>query len=231
MVVNSARNLQEIMSKIYYNAPAPLFAKFLLEGDINMWYNVLHVACYHAYQKYKDDDELDDEEKLKKVADDLCINIATKSNIEAGKKICENYKCTAYMGIEHYTYWDYRDYNHMEEPRVLLLAYLATKSLIGTREYAKITNDYLLARMNGWNTIIPRKKLHPILRKYSSHYKIRHLKELLYTHYHVATYSQTRGFYVSCELELDELIMNVKNSKKTSKLAEDTRRILAQLKS
>ena len=87
-----------------------------------------------------------------------------------------------------------------------------------------------------YTRVVSKKKVrvyHPTIEKYSSHYKLQKIKALLYEYYHVSTYSNTRGFYASCEMELTDLITKVferrEDRSKVSSLASDTKKIEEQI--
>lgn len=176
--------------RTYYNAPAPLFAQAILDCNENAWFEIACVSIAKLWQQRYN---------FSQINAILHFMDSDMAAVNRGSRCIKDYKGKPYMSIEANKYWEYRENigNKQEKQRVLLLAYLAIKSLIGTRDYAKINNNYLLSRMCGYGKPIPPEKYHPIVQKYSSDYHVRKLKELLKKYYQVQTYSHARGFYAS----------------------------------
>ena len=250
------------MEQIYYSAPAPIFVGALLEDHPkwDYWNDILDVTI--AIFKKKTN------QTFKEIQEALCFSGGNENAcINNGNNQIEKYPRAAYFSIPRETFWDYKDHAKTEEERILLLAYLAIKSIIGKeRGYCHVTNEYWLSRMSGCSGLASEKKVvdktepatknvrttidgkrqtvteeyqkpvsykmvrvfHPIVQKYSSHYHLQKIKNLLFEYYHVSTYSNTRGFYASCSMDLSELIRSVKaqkNSRQESKLKQETKRI------
>ena len=85
---------------------------------------------------------------------------------------------------------------------------MALKSIIGKKPYIKITNDYLLARMFGYSSVIELEKdCTAELCKYSTRYHLDKVKTKLESSFGLKLYGQkTRGFYVSFKLSLIDLV-------------------------
>lgn len=251
---------------IYYNAPAELYIKALLDSnDDSSFEDILNVTIAKRSQEGMKWDDIQKE---------LHFNGGNEQeSIRKGNRLITEYRGSSYFGCESDTYWDYRKNEKNEEQRVLLIAYLAMKSIIGKdRAYCHMTNDYWLSRMSGYAGLAPEKevpdktiqairvvtrkvdgkrkkvdepytrtltmkkvkKYHPVIQKYSSHYHLQKIKALLYEYYHIATYSNTRGFYASWQLELEDLMEKVferraGQSQHTS-LMSDTKRIEEEIR-
>lgn len=95
-----------------------------------------------------------------------------------------------------------------------LLAFLAIKSIIGNKAYCKMTNAFLLSRMDGKVKSIGNLKenlneLSHEIRKYSTEYQTKKITSALYAIYKVAFYKKTKGFYASTRLSLEQLVNEV----------------------
>jgi hypothetical protein len=90
----------------------------------------------------------------------------------------------------------------------VFLAYVGLKSIIGTKPYIKITNDYLIARMFGYGSIAELEKDYSEERvKYSTRYHLDKVKAKLESQFGLKLYGQkTRGFYFSFKLSLSDLV-------------------------
>ena len=250
---------------IYYNAPADLYVKALLDGEDQSFEDVLNVAIAK---------EANEGKSFQEIQDYLGFSGGSDSCINRGNESIKRYRGTSYFGCEKEKYWDFRNNEKSEEQRILLVAFLALKSIIGKdRAYCHVTNEYWLSRMCGYSGLASEKEIpdkteeaerevrrktkggkyeyvketytkvlskkkvrvyHPTIEKYSSHYKLQKIKALLYEYYHVSTYSNTRGFYASCDLELKQLIEKVwerrEDRTKVSSLAADTKKYEEDIK-
>ncbi len=207
------------VKKIYYNAPAPLFALLLGPEERDVGFYGILCACA-ATLRNKEGATLEDCQRLMK------YHPLTEEQIERGTRLLEQYKGSVFFGIERGKFFDYKDSYHKEKDFVLLLAYLAIVSLTNGKLYAKCNNNLLLSRMSGLNS--PQDKLHTCLAKYNSIYKMRQLKIDLEKFYHIAFYSNTRGFYVSIRLSEEELAAKVGNKEPrvpSIKKSKDTKEI------
>ena len=85
------------------------------------------------------------------------------------------------------------------EERTGLLAYLAVKSILGTRGFAKTNRFFLTSRMDC--NLKCENTLPDEILKYRKRYHFDKLKSLLYSRYNVGIYSEKtiRGFYVSLQ--------------------------------
>lgn len=246
---------------IYYNAPAELYVKALLgEHNDSSFEDILNVTIAKRSQEGMKWDDIQKELHFSGGNE--------QESIRKGNRLITDYRGSSYFGCESDTFWDYRNNVKNEEQRVLLIAYLALKSIIGKdRAYCHMTNDYWLSRMSGYAGLAPEievpdktiqdtrevrrkvddkwkkvtepytrtlskkkvKKYHPVIQKYSSHYRLQKVKALLYDYYHIATYSNTRGFYASWQLELEGLMEKVfehrAGQSQHNSLMSDTKRI------
>ncbi len=102
-----------------------------------------------------------------------------------------------YWSISAKMFFDFYENEKTAEERAGLLAYLATKSILGPRGYAKTNKFFLTSRMAC--NLKNQKDLPAEIAKYRKRYHFDKLKIMLYTAFNVAIYSDKtlRGFYVS----------------------------------
>ena len=124
------------------------------------------------------------------------------------------------VGISMLIYQDFFTNNKTEYEKVVLLAYLALKSIAQKKQYCKVTNFYWLARMAGYPTSINDKdELPHKLVRYTTEYQLKKIKDDLVLEWHLTMYSRyTRGFYVSFKFKLKELIKAVETVRRSNKL-------------
>jgi hypothetical protein len=94
----------------------------------------------------------------------------------------------------------------------------AIRSILGTKPYTKVTNDYLIARMYGFRNVadFQNNESHVLPR-----YQLDKIKLELQIHWYLIYYSrQTRGFYVSYSLPLEKLIYHAELNRATYKAKE-----------
>lgn len=138
--------------------------------------------------------------------------------IDEGKKLVVKYNVTnePFTNISTHIWKDYyRNENKTEWQHILLLAFLGIRSIIGSKKYCKVTNNFLFARMAGFRKSIKSKEELPqILQKYYSEHYMKKIREELEIEWGLKTY-HGRGYYASFELDLDlESLMRkvIKNS-------------------
>ena len=96
---------------------------------------------------------------------------------------------------------------------ITFLAFAAIRSILQKQPYIKITNDYLIGRMSGNSG--KGEPINPLLTKYTSRYQLDKIKRELEINWGLKLYgNHTRGYYVSFELALDNLIMKAELKRK-----------------
>lgn len=129
----------------------------------------------------------------------------------------EHYKnCRAKTSISSDLYWQWRNNfeNESEYSKLLLLDFLAAKSIVGKKPYAITNYDFLLARMAGnsepkYKTQKGKKSLllPPHIKPIYTRRKLEKLRDDLARRYHVTWWSEQglRGFAISTTLSQVEL--------------------------
>lgn len=112
--------------------------------------------------------------------------------------------------------FDFYNNEKSEFEIVVFLAFAAIRSILQKQPYIKITNDYLIGRMSGNSG--KGESINPLLTKYTSRYQLDKIKRELEINWGLKLYgNHTRGYYVSFELALDNLIMQAELKRKRYK--------------
>lgn len=100
-----------------------------------------------------------------------------------------------------------------------LAAYIAIRSIVGNASYKKITNLFILSRMDGRATCVESvEELSPAIQKYAKEYWMKRIKAQLYDSYGVKFYgSKTRGCYYSLLMPMERLVEEVEKQKASTR--------------
>ena len=206
---------------VYYNFPVPLIGR-LLENPSEAFHEILAWATYDYLKRHEIEDEhgskaLNGEtgwKAIKQAVDALQYN--HNGNMVQWYKTCgEIYKAYkgARTGLSINQYWELREkFSSMpDKEKVLWLAFLSLKSILGNKKYC-ITNDLMLfARMNGLhdaysNDIEAKYVSSPVIASFFTRRKRETLRRILADTFHIAFYSNhDRGYYISTKLSLNKL--------------------------
>lgn len=129
---------------------------------------------------------------------------------------------SAMTGINKDLLFEFYKEHKTEQEISVLMAFLAIKSILGKKSYSRITTDFLICRMAGYNskkeflTVYPEAGSGPeYLQKYYKRRCMDQIKLELQRSYGMKIYGRyTRGFYVSFSLSLEELIKEVEMKRK-----------------
>ena len=163
---------------------------------------------------------------------------------ESCREVFKHYKnCRVMTSISREAYWEWRNNfeNESEYAKLLLLGFLAAKSIVGKKPYAVTNYDFLLARMAGDST--PRYKTHkgekalilpPHIKPINTRRKCEQLRDDL-VRFHVITWGQQglRGFAISTKLKEVELahMIATNGPKSKAQLAKERKdKVRAKLK-
>jgi len=119
-----------------------------------------------------------------------------------GSELYEEHSTSAHCGISHQMYW--RHYNNLKQGGTIskreliqLLGFLAAKSILGKNPFKKMTNDFLKARMSGYNKQVDADSFPEFISSTMNDYQIRKLKGDLCESWGMVHYSRNmRGFYL-----------------------------------
>lgn len=125
------------------------------------------------------------------------------------------------VGISVKMFFEYYSNQKSGFEDVCLLAFLALKSIVQAKAYCKVTNSYMLCRMDGnAQSFQDENNLSEAIRKYSTRRMLDKIKKELQLNWNVNYYSYyTRGFYVSIDqkITLDKLVFEVEKRRKSTK--------------
>ncbi|WP_137305746.1 hypothetical protein [Lentimicrobium saccharophilum] len=144
-----------------------------------------------------------------------------KRSFEDGKSLYNSTPAKSPMtGINKDICFDFYKNEKTEADIAILLAYLALKSVIGSKPYVHITNEFLIARMAGYASVksMPEALPEP-LAGYTTRRKLDKIKFELRSNWNVNIYGyRVRGFYVSIDnqFSLEKLIYEVEKQRKTN---------------
>ncbi len=107
-----------------------------------------------------------------------------------------------------------------------LAAYIAIRSIVGNASYKKITNLFILSRMDGRATCVESvEELSPAIQKYAKEYWMKRIKAQLYDSYGVKFYgSKTRGCYYSLQMPMERLVEEVEKQKASTRYKIQTKK-------
>lgn len=120
-------------------------------------------------------------------------------------------------GLSMSIFWNFIKTHKTERDHVTLLAYLALKSIIGKSAYKKITSLFWYSRMAGMEKRVKYgEELPPEIRKYMTDYHRLRIKEELALYWGLKYPKiNSRGFYASFSLELEDLTYYTLNKTRT----------------
>lgn len=217
------------MTYQFYHFPVAILAEGITEESL---IKILRFAIGSYLEEYQ--------ATISEARDALGLRGGNKEDCRA---TFEHYKnCRAKTSIRSDQYWQWRNNveNESENSKLLLLAFLAVKSIVGSKKYVITNYNFLLARMAGDS--VPRYKTHegekvlilpPHIKPINTRRKREELREDL-RKYHVATWGQgLRGFAISTKLTEMELahMIATNGPKSKAQLAKERKdKVKAKLK-
>ena len=218
------------MTHQFYHFPVAILAKGITEECL---IKILRFAIGSYLEEHR--------ATINEARDDLGFSGGDEESCRA---VFEDYKNSrAKTSISRKTYWEWLNNieNESDNAKLLLLAHLAVKSIVGPKKYTITNNDLLLARMAGDS--VPRYKTHkgekvlilpPHIKPINTRRKLEQLRDDL-GRYHVATWGQQglRGFAVSTkltEVELAHMIATNGEKSKAQRRKERKELVKAKLK-
>jgi len=206
----------------YLNFPIQLISKLFTNKDETMT-NILYCGLYsHSLKLDLGEDDFDNflsSVKFYNVAMGG-NNYDKKQKFKTGETLYNSIDTSSpKVGMNMNIFWDYYKNEKTDFDLACLAAFLAIKSILGSKPYCKMNNAYLWARMSGNSSSMKdyNELSEPIL-KYANEYQTVKIKNELRDSWGLNTYSRyTRGFYVSFTLELDALIFEAEKKRKSTK--------------
>lgn len=200
--------------EIYYNFPAALMYGFWQseEQKAKCLNDVINYCAYDIWCNKGRGGLVKEEDFNQFICKELGLtrfqNNASKSafyrmTTELREKFNPDTYKGLYFSLSSSLFFDFYKNPKTAEERAVLLAYLATKSIIGQRGYTK-TNKYFLTSRMACN-LKTQDELPDEIEKYRTRYHFDKLKSALFVVYKVAIYSdkKMRGFYVSLNKDAD----------------------------
>lgn len=191
----------------YFNFPVQLLEGFMVDSQ-----KVLDNICDFAV--YENSLKLDEDSELQNIKQSLkfyhVVSPSLIGVLNSGKLLHDSLpENSPYVGLSLQIFWDFYKNDKTEFDKICLLGFLGIKSIIGTKGYCKITNQYWLSRMDGKpNQVTDYLELSDAVRKYSTEYQTKKIKMALRNGWSLVTYSRyCRGFFVSFKITLKELIL------------------------
>lgn len=207
----------------YYNVPIELLKGFI-NDSIRCLDDVLYFATYEQSLKYEIDN---DEEPLlknyKTAMSWLGYNGGnTKKDFERGEELYNSLNIGyARVGINRELFWDYYKNKKTEFEKILFLAHLALKSIIGNKPYIKTNNQFWFSRMAGSTTTISTEELPLEISSWQTRRKTERIKNNLELDWGLVTCSTNqRGFWISYKLDIQQLLDIEFKSREAYKLKE-----------
>lgn len=204
----------------FFNFPIQLLTKFL-NNKTSVLEDILDYAVYAKAMSLK---RYSDQPNGKEALKYFKVNsVNLQLTLDTGKLLYESIpKNSPKVGLNTTIWLKYYKDDKSEFEDITLLAFLALKSILGTKPYCKVVNKYWLARMDGKLCSIKNlDELSPEIQKYSTEYQTVKIKKALEDSWGLKTYSfHTRGFYVSFNMTLEDLAFNAERLKQSNKNRE-----------
>ncbi len=202
----------------YFNFPIQLLEGFLLDSRTCL-NNISDYAIYsHSLSLEFGDDEFD---LMKAAATFFNVSLGSVNrSYQNGKELFDSIdERSPKVGLNVSIFWDYIKNDKTEFEKITLLAFLAIKSIIGSKPYCKVSNKYWLSRMDGKvGSVQCKSELTPGIRKYYTEYQTKKIKRHLHLYWGLKDYSRyTRGFYVSFKLSMEQLVYEAEKRRETVK--------------
>lgn len=200
----------------YFNFPI-CFLKDIFNNKTKTFDNILCYSIY-KYALYINND-IEEIDKINKSLKHF--NITTKDErffYNNSKKIYNSVEGNeALTGIELEKYWEFKTNEKTEFEIVTLLAFLGIKSIIGAKTDCKTNKELLFSRMSG-NTKTTT-SINDELRKHLTRYNFDKIITELKLNWNLKYYSyHTKGFYVSFELTLEQLMTKCEANRQSNKI-------------
>lgn len=199
----------------YFNAPIQLFAGFL-EDSTTCLNNVFDFAIYNHSKKFPGSETERFKQSCKWFG---VIPGDARENARKGKELTESTPLNSpRVGLKLSLFWQYYKDEKSDFEKVCLLGYLGIKSILQNKAFFKVDNKFWLSRMDGKaKSVLEVWELSAKLQKYASEYQTVKIKKELINNWGLITYSRyTRGFYVSFDITLEQLIFEAEKRRKST---------------
>jgi hypothetical protein len=198
----------------YFNVPVQLLSGFLIDTRRTL-NNIFNYAIYDWSLKF---DSGTDIKRIQKACKYFNVTPGdAEETLNNGRTLYNSIPAgSPKVGINLEIYWDYYENYKTDFEKAVFLGFHALKSIVQNKAYCKITNKYLWSRMDGKASRVNEiSELSPEIRKYTTEYQTVKIKKYLRDNFHMIYYSHfMRGFCVTFNLTLDQLIYEVEKRRK-----------------
>jgi len=205
----------------YFNFPIQLLVGFLKNPD-EVMENIRDYALYVYTLK----DEIQGESNTMQMAAATSYFDISIANVQKsygnGRMLFIRYgEGNPMTGLNKSIFLNFYGSGKPEFDYVCLLAFLACRSILSKKLFCKTNNHYLWSRMDGQAKQVTPDALSAEVRKYATPYQTRKIKDALKLNWHLKTYGQqTRGFYISFDMNLQALIFAAEEMKQSYRLKQ-----------
>ena len=198
----------------YFNFPIVLLEGFLVDHK-KCLVNIFDYAIYEYCQKYDKD--------INEAAKYFGVKIGNPSRtVDNGMMLHDSIQSNlAMVGINKNLYFDFYSNQKKEFDKVVLLAYLAFKSIIGNKSHCKSYHNMVFARMDGKNKSI--KDVGELSKELVRYYK-RTQREKIYNLLQLDwslvyyTFRGDHGFNVSFKLNFKSLMEKIEDKRDKNRI-------------
>lgn len=202
----------------YFNFPIWLLSGFM-ENKHEILNNILYYGIFYYMLNTSEyvDEEIHEVCYFEEAANKLNVKLR---NTEKAYKQAEALHANTPAGvpfssISTHVFWQYYNEEKTEFEYTCFLAYIAFKSMIGSKAYMKATNAFMLARMDGKTKQCDYSELSPSIAQYAHEYQTKKIRGALENWGLVFYARYTRGFYFSHKLRREQLIFEAEKKRKS----------------
>lgn len=198
------------MDDNYFNFPIVLLQGFMSDSR-KCLYDVFSYCVFDFMQNNSEDE----------MKEFFGISKYNKNRVlQYGKQLYDSINNEAFTGLSVSLFWQFYNEYKTDMDKITLLAYLAIKSIVGKRPFAKVTNQNLIySRMAGYTHIqgaLPEEIL-----AYCTRRKFENIKTDLKEYYNVSFYAYyTRGRYISTQLDFETLCKVAEKQRLTNRMRQ-----------
>lgn len=190
------------------------------EGKKDFLSNLLYYSLYGHSIFIEDLNQYEEteEERFKRSASWLNVKLANVDYaLSRGKQLHSKYRNSkVYTGLNTDIFWDFYKNDKTDYIWECLFTFLALKSIIGKKQYAKTNNQMMFTRMAGKEKV----KDYQALKGFDfTRYHLDKIKTELQINWGLKYYSRyTKGFYVGFDIDLKELVFEAEKRKESMKI-------------
>lgn len=202
----------------FFNFPIGLLNGAIDNISVTM-NNIMYYAGYVHTEKLEHGDEA---ERMKAAGNYFGMTYGNnQQSYNNGEQLFNSLPPNSPMvGINKDVCFDYYKQEKTPYQIAVLLAFLAIKSIVGSKPYYKTNINQIGARMAGFASIKNIEDIPEQVKQFTTRRKFDKIKLELQTNWNVNFYSYyTRGFYVSFDnkFTLDQLVFEAEKNRKTNK--------------